>query len=360
MTAPRRPLEAPHRRDARTGGRSWRPIEKAAVLAYRTTAWLLGHLPAGPLAVIAGRLFQLSYLIWPAKRRSSDANFAHVLGCGQGDPAVRRLALAAYGTYARYLVELMRLPSLRPDELDGIVEGDGRDQVLDVWRRSGKGLILTAGHVGSNEAVAAGIARHGIPIAAVADDSAFPELFDLLKRQRESWGLLIIPWRNLRELFGVLKRREILALLVDWGYRSDGIPVQFFGAWTCLPAGPAALAAKSGAPILPIAIRRTPYGRYVVTTDEPIFVPSSHPADLQRATQAYASALERTITAAPEQWYSFRPQWPATAEESAQLERRAAAMLAGAPGRGGEVSDAPGEDAVVAPGPASAGALAQP
>ena len=28
----------------------------------------------------------------------------------------------------------------------------------------------------------------------------------------------------------MLKRKEILALLVDWGYRSDGIPVKLFGA----------------------------------------------------------------------------------------------------------------------------------
>jgi KDO2-lipid IV(A) lauroyltransferase len=168
----------------------------------------------------------------------------------------------------------------------------------------------------------------------VADDSSFPELFELLRREREQRGATVIAWRNLREIFGVLRRKEMLALLVDWGYRADGIPVRLFGAWTALPAGPATLAAKSGSTILPITIRRQPGDTFSVHWTEPITVGSSDPADLQRATQAIADALERTISAAPEQWYSFKPIWPATSEEAADLERRAALMLAGQPDPG--------------------------
>ena len=70
----------------------------------------------------------------------------------------------------------------------------------------------------------------------------------------------------------------------------------------------------------------------------PIDVPSSDPAELQRATQAMADALAAAIKVAPQQWYSFKPLWPASAAESADLERRARAMQAGqadpGPGRG--------------------------
>ena len=127
----------------------------------------------------------------------------------------------------------------------------------------------------------------------------------------------------------------MLALLVDWGYRSDGIPVRLFGAWTALPAGPATLAAKTGSRILPITIRRGPDGRFAVSwPDGPIDVVSGDPAELQRATQALADALEATVRAAPEQWYSFKPIWPATATEAADLERRATLMQAGEPDPG--------------------------
>ena len=206
------------------------------------------------------------------------------------------------------------------------------DEIKRLWREApgGGGLIFAVGHVGNNEAVAAAIARHDMPISVLADDSSFPEIFELLRRQRESWGVRIIAWRNLREIFGVLRRREMLALLVDWGYRSDGIPVKLFGQWTALPAGPGdarredRLAHPARSPI-----RRRPDDTFLVTWPAPIDVASSDPAELQRATQAIADALASTIAAAPEQWYSFKPIWPATAEEAADLERRATLMQAG-------------------------------
>jgi lauroyl/myristoyl acyltransferase len=55
-------------------------------------------------------------------------------------------------------------------------------------------------------------------------------------------------------------------------------------------------------------------------------VTSSEPAELRRATQAMADALAATIAAAPEQWYSFKPIWPSTAEEQAALAERAGAL----------------------------------
>jgi KDO2-lipid IV(A) lauroyltransferase len=121
----------------------------------------------------------------------------------------------------------------------------------------------------------------------------------------------------------------MLGLLVDWGYRSDGVPVKLFGQWTALPAGPATLAAKTGSRILPVSIRRRPDGTFLVTWPGPIDLASDDPAELQRATQAIADALATTIAAAPDQWYSFKPIWPAAAAEAADLERRATLMQAG-------------------------------
>jgi lauroyl/myristoyl acyltransferase len=105
--------------------------------------------------------------------------------------------------------------------------------------------------------------------------------------------------------------------------------VKLFDAWTTLPAGPATLAAKTGSRIVSVAIKRNDDGSFEVAWSPPIAVPSSSPADLVRATQAMADALQGTIAAAPDQWYNFKPIWPATAAESAELERRAMAALAG-------------------------------
>jgi len=319
----RKDLVAPHRRGTR--GRGPRPVEKLAIYAYRAGAWIMGQLPVPLARAIVSTMLQTSFVLWPQKRGYVNENFAHVLGRPAASREVRRKALAAYRSYARYVVELMRLPRLSDDEAQALVDTSTLLPLEAYWQSNGKGLILTTAHIGNLEGVARGIARHGWPIAAVADDTSFPELFEHLRAQRRAWGVELIPWRNLRDLFGVLRRNEILALIVDWGYRPDGIPVRMFGAWTTLPAGPAALAAKTGAPIVHIAIRRAEDRKsLLVTYGDPIEVRSSEPAELQRATQAIADALAATIAAAPDQWYSFKPVWPSSPEEQAALAERAA------------------------------------
>jgi lauroyl/myristoyl acyltransferase len=331
VTDGERRLEAPNRR----GGASPRIVERSAVYGYRFASWLLRTLPAGPAGAVLGLGAQGSYLLWPKKREWSNRNFGHVLGLPPNDPRVRRLALRAYREYGRYLVELMRVPFLPPERVAALVEPLDPVEIQRMRDASqAGGLIITAAHVGNNDLVGASIAELGLPLSVVADDSSFPELFDHLRRQREQWHATLIPWRNLRAIFGVLRRRELLGLLVDWGYRSDGIPVTLFGAWTTLPAGPATLAAKTSSRILPAITTRQPDGRLRVVLVEPISVASSDPADLQRATQAIADAVADSIRPAPEQWYSFKPIWPATAAEAADLERRALAMQAGRPDPG--------------------------
>ena len=350
MTAREGRLEAPHRR-LQAGSRVF---EKTAVLAYRAGSAVMALIPVRISRPMLSVAFQASYLLWPTKRRWSNANFGHVLGLPPEHPRVRALALRAYRTYARYVVELMRLPA-RAAKDPTQLEMDGVEELAAAWRESGKPLIVTVAHVGNNEVCAAAIAHLGYPVSVVADDTAFPELFELLRTQRRSWGVELIPWRNLRGLYDVLRRREILGLLVDWGYRADGIPVKLFDAWTTLPAGPATLAAKSGAVIVPILQERLGDG-FRLVADAPIHVSSTEPAELQRATQAIADALQREIAAAPEQWYSFKPMWPPDAADQEALARRAAEMQTGTGRRRGSRRETPPSAAASgAPEPAASG-----
>jgi phosphatidylinositol dimannoside acyltransferase len=331
VTAREHRLEAPHRR-LQPGSRTF---EKAVVAGYKAFAWIISHVPPAIPRVILGRAAQLSYLLWPTKRRWSNANFGHVLGLPPGHPRVRQTALRAYMEYGRYVVELARLPRLAREHADRLVRGSDLDAIHRIWEGSEGGLIFSLGHVGNGEAAAAGVASRGWPINVVADDSSFPGLFEEFRRTREQWGVHVIPWRNLREIYTVLRRREMLALLIDWGYRADGIPVRLFDAWTTLPAGPATLAAKTGSRILPITLQRNDDGQtFSITWADPIAVASSDPAALQAATQRMADAFAASIAPSPEQWYSFKPIWPADPEEREHLGRRAAAMQANEAGPG--------------------------
>ncbi len=321
---------APHRRSQHHGpGRALvRAWECVVVALYRSASWLLARVPLRLSEPVARALFLAGYHLWPAKRRIIIANASHVLGLPPEDPRVSRLARGVYATYSRFALELMRLPSLPADEPGRLLRNDGEHhrRFMALWERcrtEGRGIIAVSGHIGSIEVFAGAYAQEGIPVFGLADDSAFPELFELLTRSRARWGVTIIPWRRLRDIFRVMRQPCILGMVVDWGYRADDLPVRLFGDWTTLPAGPALLAARTHAVIVPVVVRREPDGRYRPIMSEPIEVADGSAAELARTTQAIADALEGMVRAAPEQWYTFKPMWPSSAPESAALAARA-------------------------------------
>jgi KDO2-lipid IV(A) lauroyltransferase len=145
----------------------------------------------------------------------------------------------------------------------------------------------------------------------------------------------VIGWRNLRRLYKVLQDGGNLVLLCDGPYRPGDVPVEFLGAATTLPAGPALLSARTGAAILPIGARRTADDRLEAWGLPVIRATSTEPAEIYRATQALADALGSVIAADPGQWYMFRPVWPQTDAD------RTAAAAALARARAGEDWSAP-------------------
>jgi KDO2-lipid IV(A) lauroyltransferase len=323
-------LEAPHRRQEET-----LPAHVANLLLlsfWRVCSWTMRHLPAGPSYRVGGWLSMFGYAFGPKRRRWLRSNFGHVLGVSPKDRRAGQVARAAYRNYARYVMEVMRLPGLTEAQAEAMIEVDGLERFMEIYRQS-NGLILVSAHLGNNEAMAAGFAKYGLAVSVVGDDTAYSGLYELLNRQRQRWGIEVISWRNLRGVYGVLRRKGCLGLLVDWGYRPDGIPVKMFDSWTTLPAGPALLAARHGSTILPFLIQRLPDGRFRGSATNPIHVASDNPAELARATQEIAHDLERFIGPAPEQWYIFKPIWPATPQEEAELEARHAEMLAGRSGK---------------------------
>ena len=109
-----------------------------------------------------------------------------------------------------------------------------------------------------------------------------------------------------------LKANHTLALLCDRDLTGTGPEVEFFGERTTLPGGPATLALRTGAPLLPTAIyfdgpemRRSVVLPRLDTTRH-----GKLRDDVQRVTQDLAHALEDLIRRAPEQWHLLQPNWP--------------------------------------------------
>lgn len=327
---------APHRRGRSRGiaGAVARARERSVVRLYRGASFTLGHTTTRVTEPAAKAVSLGSYLAWRSKRRIVQANAAHILGLPPHDPAVRALARRTYTSYSRFVVELMRLPSRPAGEPLRLLPpvGPAHDTFQEVWARcegERRGLIAVSGHIGSIEIFAGSYALQGIPTWGLADDTAYPELFELLNSQRARWGVGIVGWRNLREIYRVLRGSPaVLGMVVDWGYRPEDVPVRLFGAWTTLPAGPATLAARTGAIVLPAAAYHVPEtGGYRHVTAPPLEVTDASPRSIAITTQAIADALESFVRAAPEQWHTFKPMWPATEAEERRLESRAMAML---------------------------------
>ena len=220
----------------------------------------------------------------------------------------------------------MRLPTLPADEPTRLIKAGGEQgeesfvALFEKLRAERRGLIAVSGHIGSIDLLAGAFALRGLPMYGLADDSAYPELFEEMNAQRKRWEIEIIPWRNLRRVFSALREPAILGLVVDWGYRPDGIPVRLFGEWTALPAGPAMLAAKTRAAIVPVVCRRLDNGTYEARHYDPIEVADTDASrDCCAPPRQIADALEDMISVAPEQWYSFKPIWPDTQAEKDEL-----------------------------------------
>ncbi|MEO8251912.1 MAG: lysophospholipid acyltransferase family protein [Chloroflexota bacterium] len=291
--------------------------EQLIYWAYRLGERVISWLPRWlvlPLAAAAGNA---AHDLTAGKRALVRENVAHVLRLPQDHPRVRRAARRAFRNYAKYLVDVMRLDVLDPQDVVKLVEIDNLE-LLDEARARERGVLLCTVHVGGMDLIAPALHRFGHEMHVVADDTTYGRLYEHLRSIRARHGLILIGWRSLRGLFKALKQGSNLVLFCDGGYRDGDVPVDFLGEPTTFPAGPAALSARSGAPILPVACSRLPNDRFRTRGLPLITAASDDPAELYRATQSLADALGSVIAEDPGQWYMFRPVWPQTDADRAR------------------------------------------
>ena len=218
-----------------------------------------------------------------------------------------------YRSYGRYYGESFRLPTISPAELDARMSYEGYEHILQA-REDGFGPLVVMPHLGSWEWSAYWLTRvEQTPVTAVVERIEPPALFDWFVDYRESIGMEIVPLGPDagRSVVQAVKQRHAIALLCDRDIGRSGVEVSFFGETTTLPSGPAVLALRTGAPLLPTAIYdrgRTHHG--VVRPPIPVARQGSFRADVARITQALATELEVLIRAAPEQWHLMQPNWP--------------------------------------------------
>ena len=292
---------------------------RAAYVAYRAGAALANAIP-GPLAEpVAGALGRTLALAMPSRRRIVERNLHRAAGEDLQGLALQRAVSDVFASYSRYWLELFRLPHEGAASIDRRLRVDGYEH-LEAALAAGRGAIMTLPHVGGFEYAAAWIANRGHPPTVVVEALEPPELLEWFKRQRSALGMEVVPLgpHAAGRMLEALKENRIICLLADRDISGDGVDVEFFGERTTMPGGPAVLALRTGAPILPIAVYFEDRGQHRAVIQPP--VPAERRGrlreDVERVTQDIAYRFEELIRAHPEQWHVMQPNWPSDREDS--------------------------------------------
>src|SRR5215472_14704946 len=228
-----------------------RPLKAAYMAGARVTR----ALPAGPRYSIAAFGCTLWRALDPGRRRNARANYAAALGLPESDPRVDQVAGKAFANYGRMLADFLLMGSMSSEEVRAIVDVEGYEHVAPVMAR-GRGAILALPHMGSWDFAAALATVIGHRLAAVAE--TFPgSLDEAVVETRTRHGLEVIPMGRaaVRAINQVLDENGMVALLCDLP-QGPGSEVRFFGRRAVVPSGPAAIACRRRAPILPVYSRR--------------------------------------------------------------------------------------------------------
>jgi KDO2-lipid IV(A) lauroyltransferase len=282
----------------------------ATLAGYRLALGLSGRVPPAVAYPLLDRLADLVRLAAPGPRAAVEANLEQVLG-GRG----RRHAWAVRGVFRHTLrnyYDTFRLPALTDADVRALVELRGIERLDPILAR-GTGAILFSAHVSSVVvgAQALALAKRGGTVVVEPVEPA--ELLDLMLRVRGSHGLTFTPLgpRLAVELSGTLRRNELAFLVVDRDLGGNGIACEFFGRTTSLPVGPALLAIRTGAPIVPTFVSRRRDGRLDGVVAEPLVIERTGDlrTDLAQITRRVTSRLEYHIARHPEQWTVLQQVW---------------------------------------------------
>jgi phosphatidylinositol dimannoside acyltransferase len=256
------------------------------------------------------------------------ANLRRVVGPDLPEEDFDRLLRAALRSYARYWMEMFQLPSRTHEQ---IMRGFRleRGHLLGEDVAAGRGAIVALPHGGNWDAAGAWVAGNGWPITTVAERLRPESLYERFLAFRRSLGMEIIPTRGgerppIDVLTDRLRAAHVVPLLADRDMSTRGVEVDFFGGRTKIPAGPALLALRTGAPLY---IAHMWYERDAACgyLEGPIEVAGGGPLDVRvrDTTQRIADCLARGIAEHPEDWHMLQRLWLDEPKQAMISESRA-------------------------------------
>jgi len=312
-------------------------------------------------------------LAWPVFRAAADhaarrngpgtqrlrGNLRRVVGPDMSDAELDDLVRAGLRSYARYWLDAFQLPRYSRDQLLTMFAVENRELLAEA-AESGEGCIIALSHSGNWDTAGAWVCANGWRLATVAERLKPEGLYQKFVAYRETLGMEIIPTVGaerppLEILTERLGQGYVVPLLADRDLSARGVEVRFFGGRTRMPAGPAMLALRTGAPLLVATLWYDDEYRACARVEGPLPIPEDGPLDVRVRvlTQEIADRLARGIAEHPRDWHMLQRLWlpeeptpdrtPATSD--AVDASPASASGSGASGSDASRGDASGSDA---------------
>ena len=287
-------------------------------IAYNLAKLSIEVMPR-PISIWVGRrLADICFIFDHGARRAVISNLRHVCSATccdtvtrKGRREVRRLARETFENFAVHIIDFMRLNRVRADIETGLLRFSHFERFQNAFSL-GRGLISVTAHIGNWEMGAAATASMGLPLHAVALRMKDRRIDGFFARLRMSGGIRPVALGHAAwDCFKALKRKEMVAFVADRDVDRSGYRINLFGREVSIPRGPAEMAAKSGAPVVPAFCIQETEGRFRLVVEEPIDVDSDMPLDqkVNAINQAVVGLIEKYISRYPSQWFAFYRVW---------------------------------------------------
>ena len=223
----------------------------------------------------------------------------------------RAIARDMFSHFGRLLMALLKFSQMTPRQMLDSVEFQGEERVRQA-HRAGRGVLLFTGHFGFWEINALVHALAIEPMAVLARPLDNPLLHDLLEAVRKSTGNSVIYRRGaIRRVLRALASNQAVAVLIDQHIQTaDAVFVNFFNRPAATTSALAALALRTGAPVIPVFALPLPGGRFRMVYEHPVDPPRADDPDAVREfTQRCTDVLEMYVHRYPNLWLWMHRRW---------------------------------------------------
>ena len=242
--------------------------------------------------------------------RRLESNLARVLGPEATEEQIRAVSKQGMRNYLRYYCDTFRLETWSRERIEATMHVEN-EHVLRETLAAGRGVVLALPHMGNWDHAGAWAANVGDGFTTVAERLKPEKLYKRFLRYRESIGMEVLPLTGGTGTFAGLLRRlrsgGLVCLVAERDLTASGVPVDFFGETTKLPAGPAALAIATGAALHPVTLWYDEVSQHAKIWPE-LVVPAegSKQEKTNALCQQLADAFAKGIAIHPADWHMLQ------------------------------------------------------